>query len=214
MFPALRRDVKERFTDIEQFLDSTTALQERHVTIAKGLMFVQIYAVYEYAVNRVVSGAIELITTHNHEMRDVLPSLLTLFLDPELRSLHDAPRKKEWQKRVELFERACSRQLVDLSSDTMLPNDGSHYRYSHLVLIFEIFGIKRMPVPRRQHEQRIAEVVNHRNAIAHGRETPQDIGRRYTRLELKKAIQQMRGICMLWIRVFEAYCAEPDRHRR
>ena len=214
MFPALRHEVQARFKDIEQFLGSTKALQERHVAVAKGLMFVQIYAVYEYTVNRTVSEAIELIKTHNHEMKDILPSLLTLFLDPELKSLRDSQRKNEWKSRINLFERAFSRQIVDLSSDTSPPNDGSHYRYSHLVLIFEVFGIKRMPVPRRRHERRIAEVVDHRNAIAHGREIPQDIGRRYTQLEIRKAIQQMRGVCMLWIRVFEAYCAEPERHRR
>ena len=214
MFPALKCEIEARFDDIIQFFESTKTLQENHVAVAKGLMFVQIYAVYEYTINKTVSEAIESIKTHNHEMNNILPSLLALFLDPELRSFRDAQRKNEWHVRIKLFERIFSKNKMDLSSDTNPPDDGSHYRYSHLVLIFKVFGIKRIPVPRRRHERRISEVVDHRNAIAHGRETPQDIGRRYTRSEIRKAIHQIRSVCMLWVRVFESYCADPDRHRR
>lgn len=214
MFLTLKSEVEARFDEIQQFLGSTRALQENHVAIAKGLAFVQIYAVYEFTVNKTVSEAIESIKSHNHELRDILSSLLTLLLDPEIKSLRDTQRKSEWHGRLKLFERIFSTDKVDLSSDTHPPNEGSHYRYSHLELIFEVFGINRMPVPRHRHVQRIAEVVDHRNAIAHGREAPQDVGRRHTRGEICKTISQMRSVCMLWIRVFESYCADPDRHRR
>ncbi len=211
---ALKGEVKERFDAIEEFLNATNGLQQRQVVVAKGLAFVQIYAIYEDTVRKTVSEAIDSIKAHNHEIRELSPSLMALFLDPELRSVRDSGRKNEWDSRLKLFERVFSRQKADLSSDTALPTDGTHYRYDQLVLIFQVFGIKRLPVPRRRHIQRIREVVDHRNAIAHGSETPEDIGRRYTRTEIRKAIEQIRSICMLWVRVFDEYCAEPTRHRR
>ena len=214
MFLVLKSEVDTRFNDIEEYFDSTKILHENQIAVAKGLVFVQVYAVYEFTVNKTVSEAIDAIKVHNHEIGDLLPSLLTLFLDPEIRSLRDTQRRNEWQSRLNLFERAFSSKILDLASDTNPPNDGSHYRYSQLVLIFDVFGIKRMPVPRRRHIQRIEEVVSHRNAIAHGRDTPQDVGRRYTRAEIRKTVRQMRSICMLWIRVIESYCADPARHGR
>ena len=198
MFITLRSEVQTRFIELESFLSSTKSLHESHAAMAKGLMFVQIYAVYEHTINRTISEAIDAIKVHNHKMEDITPSLLALFLDPELQSLRSSQRKNEWHARLHLLERASSREKLKLSSDTNPPSDGSHYRYSHLVLIFKVFGIRRMPVPRRRHVQRISEVVDNRNAIAHGREASQDVGRRYTQLDIKKIINQMRAICVLW----------------
>ena len=81
MFPALKREVTSQFVEIEEFLRVTGQLPHGHATMAKGLMFVQIYAVYEYTINRTVSDAIEAIKAHNHELKEISPSLLTLFLD-------------------------------------------------------------------------------------------------------------------------------------
>ena len=214
MFPALLTEVEDRFDAIDAFFDGTKKLGSSEAVLAKGLVFVLIYAVYEYTINQTVSEAIESIKAHRPRVVDLLPSLLTLFLDPELRSLRDVPRRNEWDRRLRLLERAFSRREADLSSVTSPPTDGSHYRGSHLQLIFKVFGINRIPAPRRRHMQRISEVVDHRNAIAHGREAPEDVGRRYTRSEIAKAIRQMRGVCLLWIRVFDNYCADRERHLR
>ena len=215
MFPALRSEVSARFENIRRFFEANSARRTGHLaTTAKGLVFVQIYAVYEYTINQTVSQAIESIKKHRHRIGDLSPQLLALVLDPELRSLRDVQRKHEWDRRLRLFERAFSGELVDLSGETQLPTDRSHYRASQLELIFKVFGISRMPVRRHRHKDRIAEVVGHRNAIAHGRETPEDIGRRYTSSEIRKAIQQIESVCLLWITVFDDYSRKPERQRR
>ena len=215
MIPVLRSEVSARFENIRRFFEANNRRNTGQLaTTAKGLVFVQIYAVYEYTINQTVSQAIESIKRHRHKIADLSPQLLALVLDPELRSLRDVQRRYEWDRRLQLFESAFSGRLVDLSGDTQLPTDRSHYRASQLELIFRVFGISRMPVRRRRHKHRIAEVVGHRNAIAHGRETPEDIGRRYTSSEVRKAIQQIESVCFLWISVFDEYSRSPERHRR
>ncbi len=214
MFPALRNDVENRFANIEEFFQVTANLRQQHAAVAKGLVFVQAYAVYEFTVNGVVSAAIESIMTHEHKMEELTPSLMALFLDPEFKSLQEGSRSNEWANRLKLLERAFSKESINLSSSTRPPNDGSHYRYTHLRLIFEVFGIRRLPVRRHRHRQRIDEVVAHRNSIAHGHETAEDIGRRYTRSEIRTAVRQMKSVCMLLIQVLDEYCADPARHRR
>ena len=215
MFLALKNEVVERFDAIEEFLSTIHGLKLPQVmVVAKGLAFVQVYAVYEDTVRKTVSEAINLINAHNHEIRELSPSLMTLFLDPEIRSLRESGPNIEWRSRFRLFERAFTRQRTDLSSDTALPTDGTHFRFEQLVLIFDVFGIKRLPVRRVRHKQRIREVVANRNAIAHGGETPEAVGRRYTRDDIRKVIQQMRSVCMLWVQVFDNYCTNPSRHLR
>ena len=214
MFLALKTEVEARFEAIELFFGETRGLQGDHAATTKGLMFVQVYAVYEYTVRSVVRVAIDSIKAHNNKLKDLSPSMLALFLDPEWESLKDSGRKTEWENRLNIMERAFSNDVIGLSSDTKLPHDGSHYRYSHLLLIFKVFGITRLPVRRQQHRQRIDEVVYHRNSIAHGQEKAEDIGRRYSRTEVIHMTRQMKSVCLLQVNVFESFCADSMRYRR
>ena len=83
-----------------------------------------------------------------------------------------------------------------------------------MLLILKVFGVKRTLTVRRRHVYRIDEVVNHRNAIAHGRETAGDVGRRYSRQEIVQVIREIKGVCLRLIMIFDEYCSEPAKHRR
>lgn len=214
MFPALKSEIDARFGAITSFFNATKTLPLDEQTTAKGLVFVQTYAAYEYTVKTVVQLAIDAIKTHNHKLRDLSPSLLALFLDPELNALRDVGGKDVWDRRLKLFERAFSKAPLDLSAGTRAPHDGSHFRYTQLQMIFNVFGIDRLPVRRRRHIPRIDEVVNHRNQIAHGDETAVEIGRRYSRSEIGDIMREMKSVCDLQVAVFDAYCSNKARHRR
>ena len=212
MFQALQSEVEARFDAIDEFFGDSRSLRSDHIATIKGLVFVQIYAVYEYTVNSVVSAAIDAVVNNNLKLNQLSPSLMALFLDAELSSLRDGQKKNEWANRLKLLRRAHSKEVALLPTDTAPPSDGSHYRYSQLELIFEVFGIKRMAVRRQKHKQRIAEVVGHRNAIAHGRESAEDIGRRYTHSEIRTAVRQMKSVCLLLINVLNVFCANPNNY--
>ena len=214
MFLALKADVEARFDAIVLFFRETKKLEGAHAATARGLMFVQVYAVYEYTVKSVVQVAIDSIKAHKYKMKDIIPSMMALFLDPEWNSLRDSGKKNEWENRLKIFERAYSNDPVELSSETKPPSDGSHYRHTQLLIIFKVFGIRRLPVRRRRHELRINEVVNNRNTIAHGQDKAEEIGRRYTRSEILLMTRQMKSVCLLLIDVFDKFCADRSRHRR
>lgn len=214
MFRELTTEVETRFAAIESFFSSTKGFRGDNAATAKGIAFVQVYAVYEFTVCGVVRAAVESIKAHNHRLRDLTPSLMALALDSELSSLRDGGEKRIWENRLNLFERAFSKSTVDVPSNTGPPHDGSHFRYTQLLMIFRVFGINRMPVRRRAHIGRVNEVVGHRNQIAHGNETANEIGRRYTRAEIGHMMKQMRSVCLLLIDIFERYCANGSLHRR
>jgi hypothetical protein len=89
MFRPLRAEVLGRFAAAESFFKSAPGPKRDtlHEQIARGLAFVQMYAVYEYTVCTVFQTAVDVLVTHKHSTKKLTPSLMALFLDPELQSL-------------------------------------------------------------------------------------------------------------------------------
>ena len=127
--------------------------------------------------------------------------------------MRDCSPKSVWNNRLELFEKVFSNGKAQVKN-TVLPKDGTHFRHSQLQLIFEVLGIARTPAQRRRHLQRIDEVVDNRNAVAHGRETAENIGRQYSRADILHRIKQIKSVCLLLISVIEHHCNDPVRHCR
>jgi hypothetical protein len=213
MFSVIRIEVESRFAKARAFFSSTDTFDGENAAMAKGVMFVQVYAIYEYTVKSVTRTAIDAVNAHKHQIRDISPALLAIVLDAELNSLRKCSEKTVWEKRLHLFQRAFSSDQIVLNG-SVIPHDGSHFRYTQLEMIFKVFGINRLAVRRKAHIGRIMEVVDHRNLIAHGTEPAESIGRRYTRQEIFAVISQMRSVCLLLISVFDSYCADVKKHRR
>jgi RiboL-PSP-HEPN len=213
MFSPLQSDIDARFEAVKSFLTATGRFGDVGATV-RGLAFVQLYATYEFTVRGVVQVAIDSINAHGHRMNEIAPSLMALYLDSELSSLKDCGPRRVWDARLKIFERAFSGDVVALSNNTGPPSDGTHYRHTHLLMIFAVFGIRRLPVRRRAHYFRIDEVVNNRNQIAHGAETAADVGRRYTYPDMIHRVRQMKSVCALLVSVFDSFCADSSRHRR
>ncbi len=212
MFPTLRLEVMDRFTAVEQYFRASRSFRGDLSQTAKGLAFVQVYAIHEYTVKNVVRIAIDEIAAHSHKYADLRPSLLTLFLDPQLRSLRDCDPKNVWENRLKLLDRSTSEGSV-LSVD-VLPGDNTHFRHTQIKLILRVFGVTRAPTVRRRHLYRIDEVVNNRNFIAHGLETPVDVGRRYSRQDITRVIRQMKGVSLRLISLIAEHCGDPKKHCR
>ncbi len=214
MFGPLTTEIDTRFRAVEEFFAATKDFKGDVAATAKGMVFVQIYAVYEFTVGGIIQAAIDAMNSQGYKLKEIRPSLMTLFLDPEFSSLKDAGQRNIWKARLKIFERAFSEDQLSFSSDAPVPSDGSHYRHTHLIMIFSVFGIKRLPARRRIHLYRIDEIVDHRNQIAHGSETAAEVGRRYTRSEICERIGQMRSVCRFLVTVFDDFCSEPARHKR
>lgn len=210
MFLNLQLEVMERFTATEQHFRESRRFKGDPSQTAKGLVFVQVYAIHEYTVQNVVRLATDAIVAHSHAYVDLRPSLLAMFLDPELSSLRDCGSDRVWESRLKLFDRASSKDSIP--SINSLPFDGTHFRHTHLNLILRVFGVSRKLTLRRRHLYRIDEVVNNRNSIAHGGETAENVGRRYSRGDIVQIIIQMRSICLRLISIISEHCDNPSKH--
>jgi hypothetical protein len=213
MFPTLQLEVLDRFTAVDaHFRASPKGKATVPSQVAKGLVFVEIYAIYEYTVRESMRLAIEAIASHAPTYERLSPSLLAVFLDPQLRSIRDCGPSNIWERRLELFERSFSSQPVSVVA--ALPSDGEHFRHSQLSLILKTLGVRRKATRRIRHLYAIDEVVNHRNMIAHGSSTAEEIGRRYSRSEVFHKMRLMQRICLRIIAIVSEHCMRPDRHCR
>ena len=199
-----------RFTAVGQHFRASRRFKGTPAQVARGLVFVQIYATYEYTVNTTLQVGIDAMMAHKKPFQDLRPSVLALFLESRFQSLKDSPAKNEWDCRLALLEQACSKDPALVGNGTM-PVNGTHYRYEQLQLIFRVLGIRRRPAKKWQHLHRINEIVDHRNAIAHGRDTAENVGRQYTRRDIDHRLRQSKSLCLYLISTVEEYCTDPAK---
>lgn len=192
-----------------QFIEksSITAHYSRELTSAKGLFFVHLYGPYEFTVATAVRTALHEINHNRPRISDCHPAFLSLALDPECRSLGDVGPEKMWDRRRTLFSRAYSADEVEFS-ETLMPTNGGNPKYEHLQSIWHTFCIRDPVVPRPEIIGRLEELVEHRNAIAHGRESPATIGGRFTLNELRGRHADISELCTHIIQTFEGYLAK------
>lgn len=205
-----RSFVCQRLLAIIQGLDQAKSIES---SAFKGLMFVQLYGVYEHAVNSAVQSAISTIRDDQLSPSQLHHRLLTLVLDAEFMAVVDTGRSKTWSRRLELVERFEDRSEFSSLSNTIFPADGSHYRIKQLRTIWEIFGLTVPVVPEQRLLGRVDELVENRNAIAHGRRTPEDVGSRYSVGEIAKTITDVEMIATHIVESIERHCIDGGLRR-
>jgi hypothetical protein len=212
MFTAIRAEVADRFAAAESFLQATRGLSGNVEQTAKGLSFVQMYAAYEYTVKTVFTTAVSVIVSHSHRIEDLTYPLMGLFLHGEFDGIRKCDRQNIFANKAKLFEAL----FHDSPSENRarFPNNGSGFKHTQLQMIFDVLGIKRTPAQRRMHLLRIDEVVGLRHNIAHGQDTADNIGKRFTRAEIIHINRQVKSVCLVLISAIEAQCSKPELQLR
>ena len=209
MFETARLEIASRIVDVKKVLAAVGALREKPdvSSTCRGLIFVALYGVYEFAVTASVQGALRYIQSHSLSCNDIRRSLLSLVLHPSWMSANAAGRKRIWQARCELVEEMASEEpLVELD-DSLFPNDGSHFGSGQLQTIWSVFGVSAPIVPEPRLLGRIEELLENRNAIAHGRRTASEVGRSYSLLEMDDRAVDIDRIANYVVATMDAHCS-------
>lgn len=215
MFATLQTEIIDRIFRVRQFfLEACDPLKSPNSAAgSKGLVFVLLYAIYEYTLNQSVTAAMNALCGHKLGLQDVRLELLSVVLDPEICSAGTAGNEHKWDARCSLFGRLSSADPIKIPAKHF-PNDGSHYRQRQLDTIWKLFGIAAPVLADVKHGSIIEELVEHRNAIAHGRETPGRIGGRYSAQDVEHRIKQTEAICLHVTATLQTHCASAANLRR
>lgn len=175
----------------------------------KGLFFIHLYGAYEFTVTRMVEETLQVLNAQNLTVVDCKPALLGLILDPQCHALKDAGRDKVWMKRTEMFNLVNSNLPVNIPI-SVFPTSGRNLSCSELDSIWAVFGLAGSPLPHPRITTRIQEVISKRNEIAHGENTPAQIGRRYSLNDLTLILNDMDLLCTHLIQSFSSYLTRSE----
>src|SRR5438105_12082879 len=173
MFAGIRSEILDRIFSTKLLATAAAGLtMPRTQTAAKGLAFVQLYATYEFTIIESVRATLIAATAHRIELRRLQSGLQALALDAEITSIADSKKRASWPRRLQLFDKAISD--APAAFPELFPDDGSHFKVDQLRTLWSLFNLQCPVVPDGRMIGRIAELVTHRNAIAHGRITAED----------------------------------------
>ena len=193
-FDAAISDVDERLDGALELLQTVNSTQQnRPIMRAKGLVFVEMFAAYEPTVRNSVLLYLTAVRDANLEVAKLHPGLQSLLRDQEIQSIA-ASKKKQWVWRSTMLSQLQSGNTSGSRVDAF-PDNGDYYRRSQLDLIWDLLQLPGSPVPSGRISPLVGEIISNRNAIAHGRERPEDIGRRLTIDEAEIKIRQAKDLC-------------------
>ena len=208
MFNVTSTEIGSRVLAAKQLLGVVRAFEVSkppEAATCKGLMFVQLYGTYEYAVHAAVQATLSFVRSDGLCPRDLHQRALTLVLNSEFISASMAGPGRIWEQRFGLVAGLDSTAPLHSLDNSVFPKDGSNYRVRQLETIWAVFGLTVPVVPEPRLIGRIGELVENRNAIAHGRRTAGEVGGRYSSLEIEKRIDDVEKISTYIVMQLESH---------
>jgi HEPN superfamily protein len=177
--------------------------------ILRGLFFVQLYGVLEYAVSLSVQVLLQEITKLAISYSHFEHLIFAIALDAEFKSIVDAGWDSKLQKRRLLLERQASGTSCSLN-DTVFHDQLQNIWFATLDTIFEYLCIPTDPVPETRMRGYVNEIVTHRNEIAHGRSSASAVGRLKSSTDLDERLKAVTQIIDHVIISFDDYLTKRE----
>lgn len=218
MFDDIDSDLMSRlrqFDAILEFLSDETLSEDAKNTdfyrSQKGLLFVVIYAALEFAITQSVTRALEIVGKEKAPANRFKTEVLCSLFDSHFKSLRECGSAKEWEHRHKLILAVTGDAEVTNVDSSVFPSGGSmNISIKQLENVWQFFDLEGSPLPEGVQHFVLTEIKDHRNAIAHGRETAITIGRRYNVPQLRDKAQGIKHLCLHITSTFASYCAKKQ----
>lgn len=204
-----RQILTDRVLEIKSLLssipsDPSKVVGHPYATQIKGYFFVALYAILEKIITECTKKTLESMKVHSPRKSDIKNIVLSIVLDAEAKAIANCGPDKVWEKRIELFSAIFSSDTVKIN-ESILPIPGGNIKYKHIVMLWEVFEIPVVLTILPPMILKITSVTDHRNAIAHGRQTANDVGRGYSKANLETTLSEYDTLCESIISAFEDY---------
>ncbi|MDT0164984.1 hypothetical protein Q9R32_05390 [Actinotalea sp. AC32] len=156
---------------------------------ARGLAILLLFAAYEnllYSLTRTLLDAAKGLRVGNRRLR---PGFRMFAISGAVASLRTVGDKRLFSSAIpKLLHAAADGRQCTIDVDAF-PSDGSYMKSSQVVLWCDVFGLPHPGSLLSNVWSSLDAIVSDRNGIAHGRLTPQDVGRRYTESEIRALVE-------------------------
>jgi hypothetical protein len=130
----------------------------------------------------------------------------------ELASVGGVAPPKIWTRGLAVVEQLNQTRTNSLDSG-IFPNDGTNFHKTQVRTFCDIFGLSDPASVLQEVWDRLDTVVADRNSVAHGKETPDEVGRRYTLPEINELVRLWDERWTEFINWVEAAAATRDFYR-
>ncbi|MFG6282570.1 HEPN domain-containing protein [Sphingomonas sp. S6] len=196
-FDTVEQEISRRFTELRTFWSNVKqgwmpppATQNYAYTAGAGFTIVFIYSSLEFSINRSVRQLSQLISDYQVRKSDVCSAIMSLVHDPKTKALMSAGKKTRLQARYDLYVSTRSNTIATIHDELLAPELQNVWAKS-IKDVFQSFGITDNITSDPSSQDYIDRIVNDRNAVAHGREAPDEIGARYTVAEMDALITRI-----------------------
>ncbi|MBF0408697.1 MAG: hypothetical protein HQM10_15220 [Candidatus Riflebacteria bacterium] len=211
-FSSVTRRVSERFNEVQVLLNHITSSEPADVTelvpldvkIMKGLFYVHLYAAFEKSINEIIETALTLISSKSIKNNHLSPTLLSIALSDKFKSLKDSSHSKVLIKSSEIFSESISKNVVPIN-EAIFANHLQNAWVTTIIEITTILGIDGFSFGTRGRVT-IDEVVDRRNAVAHGRDSASSVGERYRANILRQKLEIVSEATQMFLSVIEEHC--------
>lgn len=210
-FAVVRNETRDRYNEVLILLNHISSLEpsvptdlpSAEVKILRGLAFVHIYAAFEKSINELVQKTLIGVSALNVQNNHCILPFSAISANNRLRSFKDCSYRSFYPKASELFDAITSKDTV-IIQETIFSNDLQNVWYKTIVEVRKTFGMKPLILNPRVRAT-VDEVVDKRNAIAHGRETTIVVGSNFDSTQIRDKLTIVQEFNDLLIDEFESY---------
>jgi len=171
----------------------------------RGLVVLLLFAAYENALTATTRSLLETAAGLRVSARRLQPGFRVFAIASAAESLRAVSEKKLFVKALpNLVGILAGGEPVSTINTDQFPNDGSYMKTSQIKVWADLFGV---PSPEKlllPVWQQIDAIVAQRNGIAHGAQTPAEVGRNYSEAEIKNLISD-------WGVAWDGFLVEVER---
>lgn len=169
----------------------------------RGQIFVIMYACWEYTIFNCLDRIQNEISSSNTSFNQLKTGILSTFLGPQFSSL-EGTNSKKWNKRKEILLSSFPNDSAELNGYIDV-SSGANIKMRQLTTIKECFDFPDPIIPNPRFRGRLDELIENRNAIAHGRISSSIVGSRYTYRDLGERLEDINELCLFFIQKTETY---------
>jgi len=194
-YVVVRNQNSSRFNEVQVFLNYITSIEPilptdptpAEVKIMRGLFHVHLYAALEKSINEVVQRSILLINSKAVKNNHYTLAFNTISVMDKVQSLKDCGYKKVVERTVDLFAEVSSRNVRSLN-ETIFSKRLQNVWIETIEETIAAFGMRPLILTARERAT-INEIVDKRNAVAHGGESASFVGERQRTTVLRVKLQ-------------------------
>lgn len=211
-YATIRSNSRIRFNENLTFLNYLTSEENKYtnpivplsleLNIMKGLFYVHLYSSLEKSINELIVGTLININSINVKNRHYSIPFNTISVLGKLQAFKDCGYKHFFSKAIEIFSEISSENIPTLN-ETAFSRDLQNVWAKTIIEILKAFGINYIIDPIKS--TTIDEIVEKRNAVAHGRESASTIGERFRTNDLRARFTIVSEFNYELIDLFESY---------